>query len=198
MYIIRYGVQFHPEVDLTECGQDIFANFLFKISGLRGCFTMRSREETAIAYLRRAVGFTDSDGNVQLAQGGLSTTAHSSSASTSLLAPSSSSPITPTVAFPATSPTSLLPPSSVTLQYSISSSSTSSDHFDLSTESSTAILTAASPSFASTLSAASKVLVLVSGGVDSTVCAALLKAALPADRVCRRNNDKSTVYSWLS
>ena len=27
-----YGVQFHPEVDLTKCGTQVFKNFLFKVS----------------------------------------------------------------------------------------------------------------------------------------------------------------------
>lgn len=51
-----YGVQFHPEVDLTEHGQDIFKHFLFEISGLKGDFTLADRMETAIAYLKKTVG----------------------------------------------------------------------------------------------------------------------------------------------
>ena len=27
-----YGVQFHPEVDLTKCGIQMFKNFLFEVS----------------------------------------------------------------------------------------------------------------------------------------------------------------------
>jgi hypothetical protein len=27
-----YGVQFHPEVDLTKSGAQVFKNFLFKVS----------------------------------------------------------------------------------------------------------------------------------------------------------------------
>jgi GMP synthase (glutamine-hydrolysing) len=82
-----YGVQFHPEVDLTECGSALLRNFLFNIAGCTGTFTPVSRQELAMQYIRRSVDDR------------------------------------------------------------------------------------------------SKVLVLVSGGVDSSVCAALLKAALPADRI---------------
>jgi GMP synthase (glutamine-hydrolysing) len=36
----RYGVQFHPEVDLTENGKDMLSNFLFKIAGLEKNYTV--------------------------------------------------------------------------------------------------------------------------------------------------------------
>jgi len=51
-----YGVQFHPEVDLSTDGTAIFSNFLFKICGLAGSYTMACREESAISYIREAVG----------------------------------------------------------------------------------------------------------------------------------------------
>lgn len=51
-----YGVQFHPEVDLTLNGKKILKNFLFDIAGLKGDFTMTSRQQQAIAYIRKIVG----------------------------------------------------------------------------------------------------------------------------------------------
>uniref|UniRef100_A0A2M3Z059 GMP synthase (glutamine-hydrolyzing) n=1 Tax=Anopheles braziliensis TaxID=58242 RepID=A0A2M3Z059_9DIPT len=51
-----YGVQFHPEVDLTENGKTMLSNFLTVIAGLQPNFTMRSREEECIAYIREHVG----------------------------------------------------------------------------------------------------------------------------------------------
>ncbi|KAK2711224.1 hypothetical protein QYM36_012414 [Artemia franciscana] len=51
-----YGLQFHPEVDLTDCGKHIFKNFLYDISGVRPVYTMRNREEYCIAEIRKAVG----------------------------------------------------------------------------------------------------------------------------------------------
>lgn len=51
-----YGVQFHPEVDLTEHGQDIFSRFLFDIAAIRPTFTVEDRMQKAIAYLQEHVG----------------------------------------------------------------------------------------------------------------------------------------------
>ena len=51
-----YGVQFHPEVDLTENGMKIFHNFLYRISGFSGSYTLEDREEKAIRYIREIVG----------------------------------------------------------------------------------------------------------------------------------------------
>ncbi len=51
-----YGVQFHPEVDLTENGGRMLENFLYGISGFSGTYTMKDREETAIQYIRETVG----------------------------------------------------------------------------------------------------------------------------------------------
>eukprot|EP00026_Physarum_polycephalum_P004540 Phypoly_transcript_04561.p1 GENE.Phypoly_transcript_04561~~Phypoly_transcript_04561.p1 ORF type:complete len:341 (+),score=52.60 Phypoly_transcript_04561:145-1167(+) len=51
-----YGLQFHPEVDLTRNGKRILANFLYKVCGLQGIYTLDNREHRAIAYIRQVVG----------------------------------------------------------------------------------------------------------------------------------------------
>uniref|UniRef100_A0A2C9JSK1 GMP synthase (glutamine-hydrolyzing) n=1 Tax=Biomphalaria glabrata TaxID=6526 RepID=A0A2C9JSK1_BIOGL len=50
-----YGVQFHPEVDLTENGKKMLSNFLFEVSQLSGDYTMSSREESCIKYIKETV-----------------------------------------------------------------------------------------------------------------------------------------------
>lgn len=50
-----YGVQFHPEVQLTADGKMMLKNFLFDIAGLTGNFTMDSREVEAIQSIRDTV-----------------------------------------------------------------------------------------------------------------------------------------------
>lgn len=92
-----YGVQFHPEVDITTNGQQMLSNFLIEIAGIAPSFTIECRQESCIKYIRESVG-------------------------------------------------------------------------------------------------SSKVLVLVSGGVDSSVCAALLIKALPADQIFAVHIDNG-VYS---
>ncbi|VDL92688.1 unnamed protein product [Schistocephalus solidus] len=47
-----YGVQFHPEVDLTPCGPKILHNFLFNIAGLQTDFQMPNRIQACIDNLR--------------------------------------------------------------------------------------------------------------------------------------------------
>ena len=51
-----YGVQFHPEVTLSTNGNAMLKNFLYNIAGLKGTFTMRSRESECIEYIRKVVG----------------------------------------------------------------------------------------------------------------------------------------------
>ncbi len=51
-----YGVQFHPEVDLTEHGKQMIENFLYRIAGLHKLYTMEDREKKAIAEIRERVG----------------------------------------------------------------------------------------------------------------------------------------------
>ena len=51
-----YGLQFHPEVDLTENGMAMLRNFLFKVAGLQPTYTLEDRLEAALAYIRQKVG----------------------------------------------------------------------------------------------------------------------------------------------
>ena len=51
-----YGVQFHPEVAHTECGEQILANFLFKIAKLKPTWSMGSFVQEVIASVREQVG----------------------------------------------------------------------------------------------------------------------------------------------
>ncbi len=51
-----YGLQFHPEVIHTEEGQRILKNFLFRICGCRGEWTMRSFIHEAETRIRQQVG----------------------------------------------------------------------------------------------------------------------------------------------
>lgn len=51
-----YGVQFHPEVDLTPNGKTMLHNFLFGIAGLTGNYTLRGREAQCIQYIKDTVG----------------------------------------------------------------------------------------------------------------------------------------------
>ncbi|VEN54751.1 unnamed protein product [Callosobruchus maculatus] len=51
-----YGVQFHPEVDLTINGKTMLKNFLFDIAGLTGNYTIQGREEECLKYIKDTVG----------------------------------------------------------------------------------------------------------------------------------------------
>ena len=55
-----YGVQFHPEVVHTPDGSKLLANFVHKIAGCAGDWTMANFREEEIAKIRAQVG----DGNV--------------------------------------------------------------------------------------------------------------------------------------
>ncbi|XP_071052290.1 GMP synthase [glutamine-hydrolyzing] [Onthophagus taurus] len=51
-----YGVQFHPEVDLTANGKEMLKNFLFDVVSLTGNYTMQGREAECIKYIKDTVG----------------------------------------------------------------------------------------------------------------------------------------------
>lgn len=51
-----FGVQFHPEVDLTPKGKDMFQNFLKDIVGCSGTYTIKSREAECIDFIQSTVG----------------------------------------------------------------------------------------------------------------------------------------------
>ena len=53
---LRYGIQFHPEVVHTPRGKEILHNFVRRICGCRGDWTMRSFIEEAVEGIRRQVG----------------------------------------------------------------------------------------------------------------------------------------------
>ena len=61
-----YGVQYHPEVNHTEFGQQMLHNFLYEVCHAKGDWTMGDYCKTAIAAVREKVG----DGKVLLALSG--------------------------------------------------------------------------------------------------------------------------------
>jgi GMP synthase (glutamine-hydrolysing) len=51
-----YGVQFHPEVVHTPDGSKLLSNFVHRIAGLKGDWTMRAYREQAVEAIRAQVG----------------------------------------------------------------------------------------------------------------------------------------------
>ena len=51
-----YGVQFHPEVNHTERGRDMLRNFLYRVCGASGDWTMADYKTQAIEAIRAKVG----------------------------------------------------------------------------------------------------------------------------------------------
>jgi GMP synthase (glutamine-hydrolysing) len=51
-----YGLQFHPEVDLTTNGKEMLKSFLFNVAEISGTFTLADREAECIKYIKNAVG----------------------------------------------------------------------------------------------------------------------------------------------
>ncbi|KAI4453217.1 gmp synthase-related [Holotrichia oblita] len=63
-----YGVQFHPEVDMTVNGKMVFENFLRKICGIKENYSLEDRLESAIKQVKAQAG----DGKVMvLVSGGV-------------------------------------------------------------------------------------------------------------------------------
>lgn len=51
-----FGVQFHPEVDITINGQQMLHNFLVNVCGIAQTYTMECRKESCVRYIREMVG----------------------------------------------------------------------------------------------------------------------------------------------
>ena len=51
-----YGLQFHPEVLHTENGSAMLKNFLYRVCGSKGDWTMEDYAKTAVAALREKIG----------------------------------------------------------------------------------------------------------------------------------------------
>lgn len=51
-----YGVQFHPEVMHTEYGENVLRNFLYKVCGAKGEWTMANFAESKIRELKEKIG----------------------------------------------------------------------------------------------------------------------------------------------
>lgn len=51
-----YGVQFHPEVMHTEYGENVLRNFLYKVCGAKGEWTMANFAESKIRELKKKIG----------------------------------------------------------------------------------------------------------------------------------------------
>lgn len=51
-----YGLQFHPEVKHSQFGQKMIENFLFKVCGLKGDWSMSSFAERKISELKEELG----------------------------------------------------------------------------------------------------------------------------------------------
>ncbi|MCL2753190.1 MAG: glutamine-hydrolyzing GMP synthase [Defluviitaleaceae bacterium] len=54
-----YGLQFHPETDLTAGGKEILRKFLIDICGAKGDYELKGYEEEKIAQIRDVVGEND-------------------------------------------------------------------------------------------------------------------------------------------
>jgi GMP synthase (glutamine-hydrolysing) len=51
-----YGLQFHPEVSHTPCGNRILRNFLYEVCGCRGLWQMQSFLDNTVGELRQRIG----------------------------------------------------------------------------------------------------------------------------------------------
>ncbi|MDR0940667.1 MAG: glutamine-hydrolyzing GMP synthase [Bacteroidales bacterium] len=51
-----YGVQFHPEVEHSDCGQEVMRNFLFNICGASGTYHLEDYIERTVNAIRQKVG----------------------------------------------------------------------------------------------------------------------------------------------
>ncbi|MFA6168652.1 MAG: glutamine-hydrolyzing GMP synthase, partial [Gemmatimonadaceae bacterium] len=67
----RFGFQFHPEVDDTEQGQAMLANFAFEVCGCRPSWTMQRYLDDQLTALRERVG---AEPVLLLASGGVDST----------------------------------------------------------------------------------------------------------------------------